>query len=128
MRRLLMPQIVLCFLLATCSCSRNDGEEIVRLRRELEAAKAEAAAARAELAQLKSPPKESGAEGLLTQRGEFKATVGRLEIFYPRPFASPPELKITDDGDLTSYELVEQRANGFRLEVRIAGANGKLTK
>jgi hypothetical protein len=50
--------LLACCLITFCSCSRTDSEEVARLKKELDAAKAEAAAAKAELVQLKSLTKK----------------------------------------------------------------------
>jgi hypothetical protein len=46
--------LVACGILALCSCSHRDGDDVAKLKTELDAAKAEAAALRAELAQVKA--------------------------------------------------------------------------
>lgn len=116
-------------LLGLCSCTRSDSEEVARLKKELDAAKAETAAAKEELAQLKSTKKDdpnspattpNKDDGLLIQTGEI--SLASSEVFYPRPYASPPALKIeAKDSNLLAYEITEQRRDGFRLRVQASG-------
>jgi hypothetical protein len=42
---------------------------------------------------------------------------GVIEVFYPQPFLSPPELTFPEASD-PGYEKLEQFANGFRLHLR----------
>jgi hypothetical protein len=61
----------------------------------------------------------NGDAGLLVQTGEFGTyhTPDEFDVFYPRPYESPPELKILDPGAMALYQVTEQRPNGFRLKV-----------
>ena len=36
-------------------------------------------------------------------------------MFYPRPYATPPELKIVAPGLMITYQITEQRRDGFRV-------------
>ena len=116
--------VVFC-LLGLCSCNRNESEEVARLKKELDAAKAEAAAANDELGQLKSAKKDglnslanspAKDEGLSIQSGEI--SLACEDVFYARPYASPPALKIDNkDSNLILYTITEQRRDGFRLRI-----------
>jgi hypothetical protein len=66
-----------------------------------------------------------GDEGLLVQSEEFGTyhTPDEFDVFYPRPYGSPPELKILDPGAMAIYEVTEQRPNGFRLKVTAREVN-----
>lgn len=53
----------------------------------------------------------------MVQTGDFDASnkPTEFEVFYPRPYASPPELKIVAPGLLLTYQITEQRRDGFRV-------------
>src|SRR3954452_8045487 len=56
----------------------------------------------------------SAIDGTLTQAGEVSVSGGSEQvIFYPVPFASPPNLELGRDQEWC--KLVEQRADGFRI-------------
>ena len=61
---------------------------------------------------------------LLTQSGQLEITEiadSPIEVFYPRPFASVPNLEVEVLTGHMEYELREQRADGFIL---VAGDRG----
>jgi hypothetical protein len=64
-------------------------------------------------------PSEPGqADGVLVQTGyiNLSSSGSTYEIFYPRPYASPPELSFPDvAGSLVNPEKLEQTAQGFRV-------------
>ena len=122
------PFLVAVCLLGVCSCNRSESEEVARLKKDLDAAKAEAAAAKEELAQLKSVKKVgvnplASDDGLLIQSGEIN--LDSEEVFYPRPYANPPALKIDNkDSNLIFYTIAEQRRDGFRLKITATASKG----
>ncbi len=60
-----------------------------------------------------------GDEGLLIQTGEIapRHKPDDFEVFYPRPYAHPPELKVIDRGPMIVYAITEQHPHGFKLNV-----------
>jgi hypothetical protein len=64
----------------------------------------------------------SATGGVLEQSGIFEGPLdlGQREVFYPRPFASPPELTIVeekrDPHSMWEWTVSEQRKDGFRLK------------
>ncbi|MBI4779803.1 MAG: hypothetical protein HY785_00620 [Oscillatoriophycideae cyanobacterium NC_groundwater_1537_Pr4_S-0.65um_50_18] len=122
------------FLAAVCvakltSCSTpTDNTALKALEAKLAAAQvklaateAKAAALKTEIATLQSRQvgiacgKEDNA--LLTQSGDLSALlgVGETDVFYPKPYASPPELILPVELSHIGAKLLEQRANGYRI-------------
>lgn len=69
-------------------------------------------------------PGDSGE--LLVQIGEIDAINNpkEFDVFYPRPYARPPALKINDEGSgLLAYEITQQRTDGFRLRINASGSD-----
>jgi hypothetical protein len=58
-----------------------------------------------------------GDDGVRMQTGEAAQAngVGTFEVYYARPFAQAPDLRV-DFGN-TGFELVEQRPDGFKIRV-----------
>jgi hypothetical protein len=59
---------------------------------------------------------------IMTISGNLKSVVqsiGDIDVYYERPFASPPALTFAKEGDvrLFSFKVVDQRANGFKIHV-----------
>ena len=56
----------------------------------------------------------------LVQEGDLSHVngTGTFDLFYKRPFASPPQLRIDNPkNSILSYKLNEQRADGFKIDV-----------
>lgn len=99
-------------LFALCSCSRNDSEEVARLKQELDTAKAEAALAKAELAQLRTPKKDdpnppvaapAKDEGLLVQTRTY-----HVLLWLPRF-----DGRMVDDKISPTFEEVQAAQKGL---------------
>ena len=60
-----------------------------------------------------------GDDALLTQSGDLAALlgVGETDIFYPKPYAAPPELILLVELSHIGAKLLEQRADGYRLSL-----------
>lgn len=57
-------------------------------------------------------PGQEGVDGVLTQHGKVQCITGQPEtVFYPVPYASPPNLEI--DQDKKSWTILEQRTDAF---------------
>jgi hypothetical protein len=66
-------------------------------------------------------------DGLLVQTGLMGHVwdVGKdYEVFYPRPYASPPEVIFNTYPEET-YDLVEQRKDGFRIRFKVLVVKGE---
>jgi hypothetical protein len=57
-------------------------------------------------------------DGSFTQRGELNATPEGVDVYYPIPYKTQPNLKVGFGGADSGCEIVEQRANGFRVKSR----------
>jgi hypothetical protein len=54
------------------------------------------------------------ADGTLCQEGDVKLRVGQeQDVFYPIPYASPPNVELS--GDMDHCEIVDQKADHFRI-------------
>jgi hypothetical protein len=56
--------------------------------------------------------------GLLVQEGRFSLFDGEKEVYYPRPFATPPHLEFPNVGVPEVITAVEQRADGFKVRTK----------
>jgi hypothetical protein len=58
------------------------------------------------------------------KRGRFSGDIGldqdaEHEVFYPRPFASPPNLNVSQSSDeAPRFKIIDQRADGFKIEIK----------
>lgn len=119
--RILLAAFCLASLTA-CSAPADD-TELKALETKLTATQAEVTKLKTEIATLKS--RQVGIvcgeseDALLTQSGDLSALlgVGETDIFYPRPYASPPELILPVELNHIGAKLLEQRANGYRLSL-----------
>ncbi|HTU18773.1 MAG TPA: hypothetical protein VMG10_11990 [Gemmataceae bacterium] len=56
-------------------------------------------------------------DGTTCQEGKVKLRPGQeFEVFYPIPYASPPNLEIS--GDTESCEIIEQKADHFHIRYK----------
>lgn len=65
-------------------------------------------------------PEPTAQTGVLS---EVKST-GSFDVYYPLPYTSPPALSIIDKhppGEGWGYKIVEQRADGFRIDINAGG-------
>jgi hypothetical protein len=65
---------------------------------------------------------------VMTLSGNLKSvvqTLGDIDVYYERPFASPPTLTFAREGDvrLFNFKVVEQRADGFKIHVSAISTN-----
>ena len=101
-------------------------EEVARLRAEVETARKsappvnEASATKTELAQLRAELQavaKARTTSTEVQTGEFGIDiVNPSVVFYPKPFAGPPSLKMIGT-KLPRYRITEQTEKGFKLEI-----------
>jgi hypothetical protein len=57
---------------------------------------------------------KTGPDGTTCQEGKVSVEDGQeLDVYYPIPYASPPNLEIS--GDSESYQIIEQKADHFRI-------------
>jgi hypothetical protein len=57
-------------------------------------------------------------DGLLTESGVTPVrTLGEIQVYYPRPFANPPNLSLNAENGSIDYLLEDQKATGFKLKV-----------
>jgi hypothetical protein len=67
----------------------------------------------------------------IEQTGLFDGPMelGIIEVFYPQPFARPPELTITeekqDPHSAWEWQVLEQRSDGFKLKFRGWGGTSR---
>jgi hypothetical protein len=63
-------------------------------------------------------PIDRDVDAVVVQKGTAHwVGVGDIAVFYPRPFASPPSLRLVPGRDLSGVTLTDQRADGFRLSI-----------
>lgn len=117
------------FLTAFClasltSCNGSiDETEINTLEAKLTATQAEVASLKTEIATLQSRQVGiecgKGDDALLVQSGDLSTLlgVGETDVFYPEPYASPPELILPVELSHIGAKLLEQRANGYRISL-----------
>ncbi|MDL5056023.1 hypothetical protein [Geitlerinema calcuttense] len=121
LRRLLLAAFCLASL-TSCNPS-TENTELKALEARLAATQAEVAELETEVATLQSLQAGivcgKGEDALLTQSGDFSALlgVGETDIFYPIPYASPPELILPVELNHIGAKLLAQRANGYRLSL-----------
>jgi hypothetical protein len=90
--------IAFCLTSLTACNAATDSAELKALETKLAAAQTEVAELKTEIATLQSRQVGidcgKGNDALLTQSGDLSALlgVGETDIFYPKPYASPPEL------------------------------------
>lgn len=111
-------------LVSLTSCNApTDNTELKTLEVKLAATQADIADLKSEIATLQSRQAGivcgNGEDALLTQSGDLSALlgVGETDIFYPKPYASPPELILPVELSHIDAKLLEQRANGYRLSL-----------
>jgi hypothetical protein len=111
-------------LVSLNSCNApTDNVELKALEAKLTATQAEVAKLKTEVTMLQSRQAGivcgKGEDALLTQSGDLSALlgVGETDIFYPKPYASPPELILPVELNHIGAKLLEQRANGYRLSL-----------
>jgi hypothetical protein len=57
------------------------------------------------------------------KRGRFSGDIGldqdaEYEVFYPRPFLTPPYLVVSQSSnEVRRFKVIEQRADGFKVEI-----------
>jgi hypothetical protein len=103
-----IPRFVLaCGLLAICSCSRSDSDQVAKLKAELDAAKAEAAGAKAELAKLTEAIKEQEGKRPALRSGPRMLSGGAPSLG-PGPGKPFPQITIFQWQDGLTFLLVEQ--------------------
>jgi hypothetical protein len=108
--------------LTSCNTSTDD-IELKALEAKLAATQAEVATLKTEIATLQSRQAGiicgQGDDALLIQSGDLSAVlgVGETDIFYPQPYASPPELILPVELSHIGAQLLEQRANGYRISL-----------
>ncbi|MBD1997879.1 hypothetical protein H6G00_14805 [Leptolyngbya sp. FACHB-541] len=112
-----------CFAsLASCNASTSDAE-LKSLEARLAESEAEVARLKIEMATLQSRQVgiicAEGDDALLMQSGDLSAVlgVGETDVFYPQPYASPPELILPVELSHIGAKLLEQRANGYRISL-----------
>jgi hypothetical protein len=103
----LIPRFVLaCGLLAICSCSRSDSDQVAKLKGELDAAKTEAAGAKAELAKVKEAIREQeGKQPAL--RSPPRMISGGAPSLGPGPGKPLPQVTILQWQEGLTFLLVE---------------------
>ncbi|HEY9664293.1 MAG TPA: hypothetical protein V6C65_38100 [Allocoleopsis sp.] len=111
-------------LASLTSCNApTDNAELKALEAKLAATQTEVTKMKTEIATLQSRQVGivcgKGDDALLTQSGDFSALlgVGETDIFYPKPYATPPELILPVELSHIEAKLLEQRANGYRLSL-----------
>jgi len=114
---------VFCLVSLTSCNAPTDNAELKALEAKLTATQAEVAKLKTEVTMLQSRQAGivcgKGEDALLTQSGDLSALlgVGETDIFYPKPYASPPELILPVELNHIGAKLLEQRANGYRLSL-----------
>jgi len=108
--------------LTSCTMATNN-VELKALEAKLAATQAEVTKLKTEIATLQSRQVgivcQKGDDALLTQSGDLFALlgVGETDIFYAKPYASPPELSLPVELSHIGAKLLEQRANGYRISL-----------
>lgn len=78
--------------------------------------------------QSENPPgqQSKGTDNLATLSGSLSSVVhsaGDVDVYYERPFVSPPALTfVKQEKGLFNFEVIEQRADGFKIHVSAISA------
>lgn len=72
----------------------------------------------------------AGAAAVTEQTGEIRVTAfGPYEVFYPEPFLSPPTLTLPPtSGQSEDLQVVEQRSDGFKVQIGLGTTHGAVVK